>query len=86
MEILNDLSAHYAFPIIFSTHPRTRKRLDDLGVETHKNIKFLKPFGFLIILNFRQRQKILSDSGTITEESHTKFSINIRVSGETRRF
>lgn len=70
ISICNDLAAQYLLPVIFSTHPRTQNRLDKLGVDTNPLIQFLKPFGFFDYIRLQQESRcVLSDSGTITEES-----------------
>jgi len=71
LTLFNDLEANYSLPIIVSTHPRTRKRLEKLqNIETNSNIKFLKPFGFFDYISLQKNAKCtLSDSGTISEES-----------------
>jgi UDP-N-acetylglucosamine 2-epimerase (non-hydrolysing) len=71
LTLFNDLEANYSLPIIVSTHPRTRKRLEKLqNIETNSNIQFLKPFGFFDYISLQKNAKCtLSDSGTISEES-----------------
>jgi len=84
--VLNTLAATYGHPVIVSTHPRTRKRIEMLeGFEFNSLIQFLKPFGFSDY-NYLQMNAlcVISDSGTISEESSIlKFpAITIRNSME----
>lgn len=71
VEALNALVEKYNYPIIFSTHPRTRKRLDKIqDLRVNPKIQFLKPLGFFDYINLQRNAAcVLSDSGTITEES-----------------
>ena len=67
---LNLIVEKYNYPIIVSTHPRTRKMIDEKGVTLHKNIRLLKPLGFSDYNALQMNAKVvLSDSGTISEES-----------------
>ncbi len=70
VETLNRLAVEYVWPVIVSTHPRTRERLAALGMECHPNIRFLPPFGYHDYLRLQtDAYCTLSDSGTISEES-----------------
>ena len=68
---LRALVEEYGFPVIVSTHPRTRKRLEALGESLdHPLIRFVKPFGLLDYIKLQMSAFcVLSDSGTITEEA-----------------
>ncbi len=67
---LNLIAEKFNYPIIVSTHPRTRKKIDEKGIQLHKNIQLLKPLGFNDYNALQMNAKaVLSDSGTISEES-----------------
>lgn len=67
---LNAVAAHYRLPVLVSTHPRTRNRIEQFGLTFDPLIRLLKPFGFLDYNALQMRARaVLSDSGTISEES-----------------
>jgi UDP-N-acetylglucosamine 2-epimerase len=69
-KILNNLAEKYQEPVIVTTHPRTRKRIDSLELTINPLIKLMKPFGFLDYVKLQiNAHCVISDSGTITEES-----------------
>lgn len=69
--ILNELASKYNMPVIVSTHPRTRKRLEEIkDITMNPLVNFMKPFGFIDYVNLQMNAHCtLSDSGTISEES-----------------
>lgn len=70
VEMLNTVAEKYKYPVIVSTHPRTRKRIEELNIEFHPLIQLLKPLGFSDYNKLQLSAKAaLSDSGTINEES-----------------
>ena len=68
--VLNAVAEDHSLPVVVSTHPRTQKRIDVTGVNFHPEIRLLKPLGFHDYVNLQiQAKAVLSDSGTINEES-----------------
>ncbi|KAA6050798.1 UDP-N-acetylglucosamine 2-epimerase (non-hydrolyzing) [Pantoea sp. ICBG 1758] len=69
-DILNTIAEKYQLPVIVSTHPRTRNRIEANGIVFHEKIQLLKPLGFHDYNHLQKHARaVLSDSGTITEES-----------------
>lgn len=70
VESLNTIAEKYQMPLIVSTHPRTRKMIEAKGIELHPLVKTMKPLGFNDYVKLQKYAKaVLSDSGTISEES-----------------
>ena len=81
---INKVSDRYKLPVIFSTHPRTRKKIEALNIKTD-SIEFIKPLGFFDYVQLQKKAYVtLSDSGTISEESAImRFpAVSVRTSSE----
>ena len=84
-DALNAIAEKYDMPVIYSTHPRSWKRIEAMNIKFHKNIRQLKPFGFY---DYNKLQKesfcVLSDSGSLAEESNIMgfAAVSIRTSTE----
>ncbi|MGL4393561.1 MAG: non-hydrolyzing UDP-N-acetylglucosamine 2-epimerase [Fusobacteriaceae bacterium] len=70
VETLNSMAEKYKLPIIVSTHPRTRKKIEEKNIKFNSLVQLMKPLGFNDYVNLQMNSKVtLSDSGTISEES-----------------
>jgi len=70
VDVLNTVAKNYNLPVIVSTHPRTQKRVDNMGIKFHSNVRLLKPLGFKDYNKLQLcARAVLSDSGTINEEA-----------------
>jgi len=68
--VLNVVAEDHGLPVVVSTHPRTQKRVDATGAKFHSLVRLMKPLGFHDYVNLQMQAKaVLSDSGTINEES-----------------
>jgi UDP-N-acetylglucosamine 2-epimerase len=68
--VLNAVAEDHGLPVVVSTHPRTRKRVDATGAKFHPLVRLMRPLGFLDYVKLQMQAKaVLSDSGTINEEA-----------------
>lgn len=85
MNAVNAMAKKYNMPVIYSTHPRSKKFIEQRGFKFHPNVQSLKPFGFLDYNSLQLNAFcVVSDSGTLTEEaSYFKFpAVSVRTSTE----
>lgn len=85
MNAVNAMAENYDLPVIYSTHPRSRKFVEQRGFEFHSNVRSMQPFGFADYNHLQQNSFcVVSDSGTIAEEaSYFKFpAVSVRTSTE----
>ena len=85
VESLNEIASSYEYPVVLSTHPRTRKIINENNIKFHNNVRLLKPLSFIDYNNLQINSKVvLSDSGTISEETSILGlkSLNIREAHE----
>ena len=67
---INAIAEEYQVPVIYSLHPRSKKKLEARGIKLHPLVKEVKPFGFFEYVNLEKHAKVvISDSGTLTEEA-----------------
>lgn len=70
LDSVNTICETYNYPVVFSVHPRTQKKIDATGVKLHDLVQTMKPLGFADYIKLQQNAYcVISDSGTITEES-----------------
>jgi len=70
IDSINAICEIYKFPIIFSVHPRTKKLIDEKNIKLHELVRMMKPLGFADYIKLQKNAYcVISDSGTITEES-----------------
>jgi UDP-N-acetylglucosamine 2-epimerase (non-hydrolysing) len=70
VSVINSLAQDHGLPVVISTHPRTQKRIDNTDAQFHPLVRLMKPLGFHDYVNLQMQAKaVLSDSGTINEES-----------------
>lgn len=85
VDTLNAIAEQFGYPVIVSTHPRTQKRVDAMGVTFNNNVRLMKPLGFKDYNKLQMSAKaVLSDSGTISEEASILgfLALNIREAHE----
>jgi UDP-N-acetylglucosamine 2-epimerase len=70
VDVLNHVAVEFGLPVVVSTHPRTQRRVDRMGVDFHPLVRLVKPLGFHDYVRLQMEAKaVLSDSGTINEEA-----------------
>ncbi len=86
MNALNEIAEKYNMPVVYSTHPRSKKKIEEKGFVFHKNVISLPPFGFF---DYNKLQKnsycVLSDSGTLPEESAVLDFCGVSLRNSTER-